>query len=139
MPSIPTITLSVSGYTVSTNAPYELVAKQGGAGETGLGLKLDSYEIDSYHYVQFNFTSLIAAGFSNPVLKVSSVQVGEGARFFVSSTAGQLGLQQGFLENTNKPKQNVFSISLNSTQYRALTPYFSVSAKSDDVLIGEGE
>jgi len=77
---------------------YKAEIPNSGASEVGLGL-LDSpaHELNSGigNFIQFDLSSIIAAGFLDGQVAVSSLQSGESYEIFGSNTLGVLGTQLG--------------------------------------------
>src|SRR5262249_26630983 len=99
------ISISAYGYTTA-NAASHLYGKQQGADETGLGMLNDSgndFEIDPSHYIQLDFSQVLAAGATSGKLVISSVQAGETFAVYGSNTLGSLGtlLMSGTAANDN--------------------------------------
>ena len=93
--------ISATGYTSGdTNTPLGLYFKNQGADETGLGVAgTPDNELDApnLQFIQLDLTSIIAQGFTNGQLEISSVQsaTSDEFNFYGSDTAGSLGVQLG--------------------------------------------
>jgi hypothetical protein len=109
---------------------YKNVPAIGGATETGLGLvNTPNNELQAgLHFIQFDFTSALAAGMFNGQLSVGSIQVNESYAIFGSNVLGTLGAQVSGVFGSSSDNQFV-SIP-NFGQFN----YYSVLAMSDDVL-----
>jgi len=109
---------------------YKNVSPIGGATETGLGLvNTSNNELQAgLHFIQFDFTSALAAGMFNGQLSVGSIQANESFAIFGSNTLGTLGTQVSGIFGSSFDNQFV-SIP-NFGQFN----YYSVMAMSDDVL-----
>jgi len=109
---------------------YKDVSPIGGATEIGLGLvNTPNNEIQTgLHFIQFDFTSALAAGMFNGKLSVGSIQSGESFAIFGSSTLGTLGTQVSGVFGSASDSQ--FVAIPNFGQFN----YYSVVAMSDDVL-----
>jgi hypothetical protein len=119
-----------SGIGTSHDLFYKNAAMNGGATETGLGLvSTPNNELQTgLQFIQFDFTSALAAGMFNGQLSVGSIQQGESFAIFGSNTLGTLGTQVGGIFGSSFDNQFV-SIP-NFGQFN----YYSVMAMSDDVL-----
>jgi hypothetical protein len=81
------------------------------------------------HYIQLDLTSLLAAGFTNGQLKISSVDPGEAWDVYGSNTLGSLGTKlnaTAFGSSTN----NTFVSIPNFGSFK----YISIGANADDIL-----
>lgn len=109
---------------------YKNVPDIGGAVETGLGLVgTPNNEIQvGLHFIQFDFTSMLAAGMLNGQISVGSVQAGEAFAIFGSNTLGTLGTQVGGIYGSAFDDQYV------SIQNFGQFHYYSVVSMADDVL-----
>ena len=85
-------TLTASGYYTPSNAAQHLYIKNGGTGESGLGLIADSadHEVEAIDFIQLDLSSLIAAGYTNFTITLGSLQSGEGGKITFSGTGGTL-------------------------------------------------
>jgi hypothetical protein len=119
-----------SGIGTAHNLFYKSVPEIGGATETGLGLTntLNNELQPGLHFIQFDFTSALAAGMMNGQLSVGSVQPGETFAIFGSNTLGTLGTQVSGIFGSASDDQFV------SIAGFGLFHYYSVMAMSDDVL-----
>ena len=109
---------------------YKNVPAIGGATETGLGLTntLDNELQAGLHFIQFDFTSALAAGMFHGQLSVGSVQTNETFAIFGSNTLGTLGAQVSGTLGSAFDDQ--FVAIPNFGQFH----YYSVMAMADDVL-----
>ncbi len=109
---------------------YKDGAPIGGAVEMGLGLvNTPSNELQAgLHFIQFDFTSALAAGMLHGQISVGSVQPNEEFAIFGSNTLGTLGTQVGGAFGSTFDNQFI-SIS-NFGQFR----FYSIEALADDVL-----
>src|SRR3989440_11850686 len=84
-----------SGIGTAHDLFYKNVPEIGGATETGLGLvNTPKNELQAgLHFIQFDFTSALAAGMFNGQLSVGSIQANESFTIFGSNTLGTLGVQ----------------------------------------------
>jgi hypothetical protein len=136
-------TYTVSGFSITAygfdnhsgiGTPHELYYKSvmeiGGAVERGLGLVgTPNNELQvGLHFIQFDFTAMLAAGMMNGQISVGSVQPGEEFAIFGSNTLGTLGTQVGGTYGSAFDDQYV-SIS-NFGQFH----YYAVVSMADDVL-----
>jgi hypothetical protein len=136
-------TYTTSGFSITAygfdnhsgiGTPHELFYKNeneiGGAVEFGLGLtNTTSNELQvGLHFIQFDFTSALAAGMLNGQISVGSVQANEAFAIYGSNVLGTLGTQVGGTYGSAFDNQWV-SIS-NFGQFK----YYSVVAAADDVL-----
>jgi hypothetical protein len=119
-----------SGVGTAHDLFFKNVSAIGGATETGLGLtNTPNNELQtSLHFIQFDFTSALAAGMFNGQLSVGSIQTGESFAIFGSNALGTLGSQVSGVFGSTFDDQFV-SIP-NFGQFN----YYSVMAMSDDVL-----
>ena len=114
----------------NAGAPTNLYGKQLGGDESGLGIAnsvLGAHEIDTFNFVQLDLQNLINAGATDALMKIGSVQAGEGYDIFGSSVLGSLGTQlitNGQLDDT------LFAVP-NYGTYR----YLGVRASAMDVLL----
>lgn len=109
---------------------YKNIMEIGGAVERGLGLVgTPNNELQvGLHFIQFDFTAMLAAGMFNGQISVGSVQAGESFAIFGSNTLGTLGTQVGGIYGSAFDNQYV-SIE-NFGQFH----YYSVVSMADDVL-----
>jgi hypothetical protein len=119
-----------SGIGTAHDLFYKNEAVIGGATESGLGLTNTSHnELQaSLNFIQFDFTSALAAGMFNGQLSVGSIQTGESFAIFGSNTLGTLGTQVSGIFGSSSDDQ--FVAIPNFGQFN----YYSVLAMSDDVL-----
>lgn len=119
-----------SGIGTAHDLFYKNVPEIGGAVEFGLGLvNTTSNEIQAgLHFIQFDFTSMLAAGLLNGQISVGSIQANEAFAIYGSNTLGTLGSQVGGTFGSSFDNQLV-SIS-NFGQFH----YYSIVAAADDVL-----
>ena len=84
-------TLTASGFYLSGSA-QDLYIKNGGVGESGLGLVADpaDHEIESTDFVQLDLNNLLLAGFTNFTITLGSLQTGEGGTIDLTNTAGTM-------------------------------------------------
>jgi len=123
--------ITAYGYDVVSGAdtPHSLYFKDSG-GDHGLGLVGTPHnEIQSNDYIQFDFGSVISAGFTNGQIKISSVDSGESFFLYGSNIKGELGIK---LDNTayDDTTNNTFINIPNFGTYR----YVSVIANCMDIL-----
>jgi hypothetical protein len=136
-------TYTSSGYTITAygfdnnagvGTPHELFYKNvsdiNGAVEFGLGfVNTPNNELQvGLHFIQFDFTAMLAAGLLNGQLSVGSIQANEAFAIYGSNTLGQLGTQVSGLFGSTFDNQFV-SIP-NFGQFN----YYSVVSMADDVL-----
>src|SRR3954464_12155102 len=129
---------SITAYGFDNNAgigtPHDLYYKSvmeiGGAVERGLGLVgTPNNELQvGLHFIQFDFTAMLAAGMMNGQISVGSVQPGESFSIFGSNTLGTLGTQVGGVYG------NAFDDQYVSIENFGQFHYYSVVAMADDVL-----
>jgi hypothetical protein len=119
-----------SGIGTAHELYYKSVMEVGGAVERGLGLVgTPNNELQvGLHFIQFDFTAMLAAGMLNGQISVGSVQAGEAFAIFGSNTLGTLGMQVGGTYGSAFDNQYV-SIE-NFGQFH----YYSVVSMADDVL-----
>ena len=119
-----------SGIGTAHDLFYKNVPEIGGATETGLGLvNTPNNELQAgLHFIQFDFTSALAAGMFNGQLSVGSIQANESFTIFGSNTLGTLGSQVSGIFGSTFDDQFV-SIP-NFGQFN----YYSVLAMAADVL-----
>ncbi|MEY2561653.1 MAG: hypothetical protein QOG51_2068 [Verrucomicrobiota bacterium] len=119
-----------SGIGTAHDLYYKNVSEIGGAVEFGLGLvNTPNNEIQTgLHFIQFDFTSMLAAGMLHGQISVGSVQANEAFAIYGSNSLGTLGTQVGGTYGSSFDNQFV-SIS-NFGQFH----YYSVVATADDVL-----
>lgn len=119
-----------SGFGTAHDLFYKNVAPIGGAVEMGLGLtNTTSNEIQAgLHFIQFDFTSMLAAGLLNGKISVGSIQANEAFAIYGSNTLGTLGTQVGGTFGSSFDNQFV-SIP-NFGQFH----FYSIVAAADDVL-----
>jgi len=119
-----------SGIGTAHDLFYKNEAVIGGATESGLGLTNTPHnELQaSLNFIQFDFTSALAAGMFNGQLSVGSIQTGESFAIFGSNTLGTLGTQVSGIFGSSSDDQ--FVAIPNFGQFN----YYSVLAMSDDVL-----
>jgi hypothetical protein len=119
-----------SGIGTAHDLFYKNAGAINGAVEFGLGLvNTPSNELQTgLHFIQFDFTSILAAGLLHGQISVGSVQANEAFAIYGSNTLGTLGTQVGGTFGSTFDNQFV-SIS-NFGQFH----YYSVVAAADDVL-----
>jgi hypothetical protein len=119
-----------SGIGTAHDLFYKNVTPIGGAVEMGLGLvNTPNNELQSgLHFIQFDFTSALAAGMFNGQLSVGSIQQGESFAIFGSNTLGTLGSQVSGIFGSTFDNQFVNIPGFGQFNY------YSVMAMSDDVL-----
>lgn len=102
----------------------------GGAVESGLGLTNTPHnELQpGLHFIQFDFTAMLAAGMLNGQISVGSVQPGEAFSIYGSNALGTLGAQVG--GTFGSAFDNQFVSIPNFGQFH----YYSIVAAADDVL-----
>jgi hypothetical protein len=122
-------------YNAGTITAKNLYGKNGGAGETGLGLDVGGdFEIDNRSFVQLDVGNLIANGFLSMTAIIESVQASEGFSIWGSNSSGTPGT---LLYNGGNPSTG------GNTQVTAIPSfgtyrYISLSASATDVLLGDG-
>jgi hypothetical protein len=136
-------TYTVSGFSITAYGfdnnggignPHELYYKSvmeiGGAVERGLGLVgTPNNEIQvGLHFIQFDFTAMLAAGMLNGQISVGSVQANEAFAIYGSNTLGTLGTQVGGVYGSAFDNQYV------PIQGFGQFHYYSVVSMADDVL-----
>jgi hypothetical protein len=136
-------TYTTSGFSITAygfdnhsgiGTPHELYYKNvpeiGGAVETGLGLvNTPNNELQvGLHFIQFDFTAMLAAGMLNGQISVGSVQANEAFAIYGSNTLGTLGTQVGGIYGSAFDNQYV------SIQGFGQFNYYSVVSMADDVL-----
>jgi hypothetical protein len=101
-----------------------------GAVEFGLGLtNTQSNELQvGLHFIQFDFTAMLAAGMLNGQISVGSVQAGEAFAIYGSNALGTLGTQVG--GTFGSAFDNQFVSIPGFGQFH----YYSIVAAADDVL-----
>lgn len=109
---------------------YKNVPEIGGAVEFGLGLtNTPNNELQAgLHFIQFDFTSMLAAGLLHGQISVGSVQAREAFAIYGSNALGTLGTQLG--GTYGSAFDNQFVNLPNFGQYN----YYSIVAAADDVL-----
>lgn len=85
--------LSVKAYgELNTGRGTNLYVKQGGAGETGLGLNIDGdHEIGTTNFINFDLSNLVAHNIFSGTFTLESLQTGEGYKVCEGSKVGLLG------------------------------------------------
>lgn len=136
-------TYTVSGFSITAygfdnhsgiGTPHELYYKSvmeiGGAVERGLGLVgTPNNELQvGLHFIQFDFTAMLAAGMMNGQISVGSVQEGEAFSIFGSNTLGTLGTQVGGIYGSAFDNQYVPIEGFGQFHY------YSIVSMADDVL-----
>jgi len=119
-----------SGIGTAHDLFYKNVSPIGGAVEMGLGLvSTPNNELQTgLHFIQFDFTSALAAGMFNGQLSVGSIQANESFAIFGSNTLGTLGSQVSGIFGSSFDNQFVSIPGFGQFNY------YSVMAMSDDVL-----
>jgi hypothetical protein len=119
-----------AGFGTAHELFYKNVPEINNAVETGLGLvNTTSNEIQvGLHFIQFDFTSMLAAGLLNGKISVGSIQANEAFAIYGSNTLGTLGTQVGGTFGSTFDNQFV-SIS-NFGQFH----FYSIVSVADDVL-----
>jgi hypothetical protein len=119
-----------SGIGTAHDLFYKSIPEIGGATETGLGLTntLSNELQTGLHFIQFDFTSALAAGMMNGQLSVGSIQAGESFAIFGSNSLGTLGTQVSAIFGSAFDDQFVSIAGFGQFNY------YSVMAMSDDVL-----
>jgi hypothetical protein len=109
---------------------YKSVMEIGGAVERGLGLVgTPNNELQvGLHFIQFDFTAMLAAGMLHGQISVGSVQANEAFAIYGSNTLGTLGTQVGGTFGSSFDNQ--FVNIPNFGQFH----YYSVVSMADDVL-----
>ncbi|HKV46069.1 MAG TPA: PEP-CTERM sorting domain-containing protein [bacterium] len=88
------LSIDATGTQISNSTRTDLFVKQGGGGETGLGIAADpsgNGEITSAYIVNLSTANLIANGITGGQLSFQSVQPGEGFKVCTGNTLGSLG------------------------------------------------
>jgi hypothetical protein len=129
---------SITAYGFDNNAgigsPHQLfyknVAPIGGAVEFGLGLTNtpDNELQTGLHFIQFDFTAMLAAGLLHGQISVGSIQANEAFAIYGSNALGTLGLQLGGTYGSTFDNQ--FVNLPNFGQYN----YYSIVAAAADIL-----
>jgi VPDSG-CTERM motif len=120
--------LSLTAYGFNASGATDLWAKNGGPGENGLGLAEDptgDHEISTFDFVQLKLPTTPPSTFLSALL--ASVQNGEEADIYWSTTLGSLGTMIGSISNSD----GTFFIP--SGQYQ--NGYFGVTAGHANVLL----
>jgi hypothetical protein len=109
---------------------YKNVPEIGGAVESGLGLtNTTNNELQvGLHFIQFDFTAMLAAGMLNGQISVGSIQANEAFAIYGSNTLGTLGTQVGGTYGSAFDNQFVSIPSFGQFHY------YSIVAAADDVL-----
>ncbi len=109
---------------------YKNVSPINGAVEMGLGLvNTTSNELQvGLHFIQFDFTSMLAAGLLNGKISVGSIQANEAFAIYGSNTLGTLGTQVGGTFGSTFDNQFVSIPSFGQFHF------YSIVAAADDVL-----
>jgi hypothetical protein len=134
-------TITASGYDNNNGVgtAHELYYKNktdnNGAVEFGLGLVNttdNELQVGSdgtpFQFIQFNLTSIVAAGFTDGKVKVGSIQAGEAFSIYGSNAAGILGTQLGGTFGSATDNKFV------SIPDFGLYKYYSVVSADGDVL-----
>jgi hypothetical protein len=136
-------TYTVSGFSITAygfdnhsgiGTPHELYYKSvmdiGGAVERGLGLVgTPNNELQvGLHFIQFDFTAMLAAGMLNGQISVGSVQANEAFAIYGSNTLGTLGTQVGGIYGSAFDNQFVPIEGFGQFHY------YAVVSMSEDVL-----
>lgn len=122
--------LSLTAYGFNASGATDLWAKNGGTGENGLGLAEDptgDHEISTNDFVQLAVPTTPPSTFLSALLL--SVQGGEIAKIYWSTTLGSLGSYLGSISNSD----GTFLID---PAYQHATGYFGVTAGAANVLLG---
>ena len=122
--------LSLTAYGFNASGATDLWAKNGGTGENGLGLAEDptgDHEISTNDFVQLAVPTTPPSTFLSALLL--SVQGGEIAKIYWSTTLGSLGTYLGSISNSDG------TFFIDST-YQHATGYFGVTAGAANVLLG---
>jgi hypothetical protein len=119
-----------SGIGTAHQLYYKSVMEIGGAVERGLGLVgTPNNELQvGLHFIQFDFTAMLAAGMLHGQISVGSVQPGEEFAIFGSNTLGTLGTQVGGVYGSAFDDQFVPIEGFGQFHY------YSVVSMEDDVL-----
>jgi hypothetical protein len=119
-----------SGIGTAHELYYKSVMEIGGAVERGLGLVgTPNNELQvGLHFIQFDFTAMLAAGMLHGQISVGSVQQGESFAIFGSNTLGTLGTQVGGVYGSAFDNQYVPIEGFGQFHY------YSVVSMEDDVL-----
>jgi hypothetical protein len=119
-----------SGIGTAHDLFYKNVPEIGGAVEFGLGLvNTPNNELQvGLHFIQFDFTAMLAAGMLNGQISVGSIQANEAFAIYGSNALGTLGTQVGGTFGSSF--DNVFVSIPNFGQFL----YYSIVAAADDVL-----
>jgi hypothetical protein len=109
---------------------YKNVPDIGGAVESGLGLvNTPNNEIQpGLHFIQFDFTSMLAAGLLNGQISVGSIQANEAFTIYGSNTLGTLGTQVGGVYGSSFDNQFVSIPDFGQFHF------YSIVATANDVL-----
>ena len=121
--------LSLTAYGFNASGATDLWAKNGGSGENGLGLAEDptgDHEISTFDFVQLAVPTTPPSTFLSALL--ASVQNGEEADIYWSTTLGSLGTMIGSISNSD----GSFSVP---SAYQQATGYFGITAGHANVLL----
>ncbi len=124
-------------WTPGTVASTPLFQKVDGPDETGLGLAdLDAdHEIQAKSMVQLDLANLIAHGFTDPIMRIGSLQAGESFAVFGSDTAANAAGASGTLRNSGTGLPTLQTFSLDGFPSDR---YIWITASSADVLLLNG-
>jgi hypothetical protein len=119
-----------SGFGTAHELFYKNVPEIGGAVESGLGLtNTTNNELQvGLHFIQFDFTAMLAAGMLNGQISVGSIQANEAFAIYGSNNLGTLGTQVGGTYGSAFDNQFVSIPSFGQFHY------YSIVAAADDVL-----
>lgn len=137
-----TITYTSGGQTLTatgnkgTASTDHLFVKQGGVGETGLGMAADADgEIQSSDFVTLDFSSLFKAGFKTVMLSLASIQPGEAGNVCQGGSDTTIGTLN--CAELNNPSGGLVQSAM-FTLTGATDDILSVTADAGDVLILSG-
>ena len=117
------LTITAFGYSTS-NAPVAMYGHNDDLSDLGIGIAgTSNNKIDTTHYVQLDLGAVIAAGATNVMVTVSSVQAGESYSVYGSNTLGSIG--SVLISNS----------TLGDTPFPVPTTYRYISVKASSGLV----
>lgn len=125
-------TLLATGNAISASTNH-LFVKQGGSGESGLGMAADSDgEIQPSDFITLDFSSLFKAGFKSVTLSLGSIQSGEAGNVCQGSSDTAIGILN--CKELNNPTGGLVQSAM-FTFTGASDDILSITADNGDVLI----